>query len=98
MKTHFLAASAVVAMLGHASPAAADTVCEWMDFANKVIDASQPPASVPRTPDHDQVYAHVALAMFEALNAIDRRYESYLKLPLGEADGFAGRGGHHRRP
>lgn len=86
MSVRFLTAAAAAGMLGTASPAVADTVCEWMDFSTKVIDASQPPATVPRTPDHDQAYAHVALAMFEALNAIDRRYESHLGVPLGEAD------------
>jgi hypothetical protein len=84
MKAHFLAASTAILSLAAPSPAAADTICEWWAFATGVIAASQPPATVPRTPDHGQVSVHVALAMFEALNAIDRRYESYLKFPLGE--------------
>ena len=61
-----------------AAPASADTVCEWMDFAQAIQTAAAPPPNAPRVPDHDRAQTHVALAMFEALNAIDRRYESYL--------------------
>ena len=67
-----------------ASPARADTVCEWMDFAQTIQTAATPPPGAPRTPDHDRAQTHVALAMFEALNAIDRRYESYLGLAAGD--------------
>src|SRR5688572_7798159 len=63
-----------------AAPAAADTVCEWVDFAQTIQTAAAPPPTAPRTPDHDRAQTQVALAMFEALNAIDRRYESYLGL------------------
>ena len=67
-----------------AGPASADTVCEWMDFADKIEKAAAPPPDVPIGPEHAHTQAQVALAMFEALNAIDRRYESYLKLPAGD--------------
>lgn len=63
-----------------AAPANADTICEWMDFANKVETAAAPPPTAPRTGEHDRAQTQVALAMFEALNAIDQRYESYLGL------------------
>jgi len=66
------------------SPAFADTVCEWMEFAQAVQTAAAPPPTAPRIPDHDRAQTQVALAMFEALNAIDRRYESYLG--FAEAD------------
>jgi hypothetical protein len=69
-----LAATAAVL----SSPALADTVCEWMDFAQAIQTAAAPPPTAPRIPDHDRAQTQVALAMFEALNAIDRRYESYL--------------------
>jgi hypothetical protein len=62
------------------TPAAADTVCEWMDFAQAIQTSAAPPPTAPRIPDHDRAQTQVALAMFEALNAIDRRYESYLAL------------------
>jgi hypothetical protein len=65
------------------SPALADTVCEWMEFSQGITTAAAPPPAAPRTPDHDRAGTQVALAMFEALNAIDRRYESYLKFPAG---------------
>ena len=64
-----------------AVPAQADTVCEWMDFASKIeargVEAQQ---LIVRTGEYDRAQTQVALAMFEALNAIDRRYESYVGL------------------
>lgn len=63
--------------------ASADTVCEWMEFAGRIIEKDVTPPGALRTPDHAQSRTQVAIAMFEALNAIDRRYESYLKLPEG---------------
>lgn len=68
-----LAGSALIA-----TPASADTVCEWVEFAQAIQTAAAPPPTAPRAPDHDQSTTQVTLAMFEALNAIDRRYESYL--------------------
>ncbi len=60
------------------TPASADTVCEWVEFGTMVQAAAAPPATAPRTPAHDRAQTQLALAMFEALNAIDRRYEYYL--------------------
>lgn len=72
----------VAAALAVSAPqsASADTVCEWMDFAGRIIEKDVSPPGALRTPDHAQGKTQVALAMFEALNAIDRRYESYLQL------------------
>src|SRR5918993_780228 len=64
--------------------AAADTVCEWIDYAQAVGTAAAPPPDAPRTGEHDRAQTQVAIAMFEALNAIDRRYESYLGMPAAE--------------
>jgi hypothetical protein len=75
------------ASLAFATPAGADTVCEWMEFAQAIQTAAAPPPTAPRTPDHDRAQTQTALAMFEALNAIDRRYESYLG--MGPADSKA---------
>jgi len=69
---------AAVAAIAAGSPASADTVCEWIDYAQIVSNAGAPAADAPRTGEHDRAQTQVALAMFEALNAIDRRYESYL--------------------
>ncbi len=74
-KFMLLAAAAVFAA---ASPASADTVCEWIDYAQAVGTAASPPPDAPRTGEHDRAQTQVAIAMFEALNAIDRRFESYL--------------------
>jgi hypothetical protein len=82
-KSGFIAAG--LALLW-AAPASADTVCDWMEFANRVANGvPPPPPGAPRTPDHDRAITQIALAMFEAVNAIDRRYESYLSIAPGEA-------------
>ena len=81
---------ALIAMLltGAAAPAHADTVCEWMDFGGKVEAAGVEAQKLTvRTAQYDRAQSQVALAMFEALNAIDRRFESYVKMPV--ADGSA---------
>jgi hypothetical protein len=83
MKTRSKLLAAVAAAM-FATPAAADTVCEWVDFAQAIQTAAATPPTAPRTPDHDRAQTHVALAMFEALNAIDRRYESYLGMPAAD--------------
>lgn len=73
----------VMLLSGAAAPARADTVCEWMDFGAKVEAAGvEAQKLVVRSAQYDRSQTKVALAMFEALNAIDRRYESYLKLPV----------------
>ena len=77
-----LTATATIAVC---TPANADPICEWMDFAGKVETAAAPPSMAPRTGEHDRAQTQVALAMFEAVNAIDRRYESYLGLAAGDA-------------
>lgn len=71
---------AAVAALVFAQPAAADTVCDWWEFANRIAG----PPGTQSTPEQARAVSRVALAMFEALNAIDRRYESYLSFPAGD--------------
>lgn len=66
-----------------ASPASADTVTDWWETANKYYLAGQA-APGPRSPDAERATTRAALAMFEAVNAIDRRYESYLKLDAAD--------------
>src|SRR5688572_2672972 len=85
MRRAFLkVAAAAAAALVFAQPAAADTVCDWWEFANRLANPMQANPA-PRTPDVDRAATRVSLAMFEALNAIDRRYESYLGFPAGDA-------------
>ena len=82
MRRVMMMAAAAVALAG-AAPARADPVTDWWDAANRYWLAGQG-APGPRTPDMDRASTRAALAMFEAVNAIDRRYESYLKLPAGD--------------
>ena len=76
----FLAATA---SLTFAQPAAADTVIDWFDFASRVSNAAQG-GGMP-SPDQFRAVSRAALAMFEAVNAIDRRYQSFLDLPAGDS-------------
>ena len=81
-----LIAAASLAAVSIAQPASADAVCEWMDFSSRIATAAATPApGGERSPELSRAQTRVALAMFEALNAIDRRYESYLGLPQAEA-------------
>ncbi len=64
------------------SPAQADIVCDWMDFAARIAAPSQ---ATGRTPDQERAMTRTALAIFEAVNAIDRRYRSYLNFPVGDS-------------
>ena len=82
MRRAFLKVAAAAALV-FARPAAADTVCDWWEFATRLSNPMQANAA-PRTPDVDRAATRASLAMFEALNAIDRRYESYLGFPSGD--------------
>ena len=65
------------------TPARADTVTDWWELGNKFWLASMA-APVPGPPDVQRASTRTALAMFEAVNAIDRRYESYLNFPAAD--------------
>jgi len=82
MSRYYLAAAAVAALV-FAQPAQADPVTDWWDFATRIAYSMQ--GSGMRTPDQERATTRTALAMFEALNAIDRRYESYLDFPAGDS-------------
>lgn len=71
------------AALTLSAPATADTVTDWWEVGNRFYLAGQG-SPAPRTPDAERGLSRTALAMFEAVNAIDRRYESYLGLPVGD--------------
>ena len=77
-----LAAAAAALALG-AQPAS-DTVTDWMDLAMRLGNAQQG-APGPRMPEAERATTRAALAMFEAVNALDRRYRSHLNLPAGPA-------------
>lgn len=71
------------AALVAAAPASADTVTDWWDIANRYYNAAQG-APGPLSPDTARASTRAALAMFEAVNAIDRRYQSYLNVAAGD--------------
>ena len=60
--------------------AKADPVSDWMEFGRAVGKA----ANAAPGPEHARALTQMALAMFEAANAIDRRYESYLGMPQAQ--------------
>jgi len=72
-----------IAAIAVSSPASADSVTDWWEVSNRHYLAGQA-ASGQRMPDADRASSRAALAMFEAVNAIDRRYESYLGLPVAD--------------
>jgi hypothetical protein len=80
MRRALLTTAAAIGALLAVQPASADTVTDWWDFANRVAS----PYSGAHTPDQDRAATRAAIAMFEALNAIDPRYESYLHFPAGD--------------
>ena len=82
MRQVWLTGAAGAALMG-SSPASADTVTDWWEIANRYYLAGQS-ASGPRLPDSERVTARTALAMFEAVNSIDRGYQSYLGLLAGD--------------
>lgn len=79
MRKFLMAAVAAAILAVAAQPAAADTVSDWWEVAARL----QPPGA-PGTADQKRASSRAALAMFEAVNAIDRRYESYLGFPAGD--------------
>ena len=76
-------ASAAAAVLASTAPARADTVTDWWEIASK-FNFAQQSSSMPAPPETQRASARTALAVFEAVNAIDRRYESYLGFPAAD--------------
>ncbi len=77
------AGAAAAAVISIPTPALADTVTDWWEIANK-FNLAQQIASMPSPPEVQRASARAALAMFEAVNAIDRRYQTYLNFPVAE--------------
>ena len=84
MRRFAVSLGAALVALAVPTAASADTICEWMEFTQRVI-AADPPGAPGSLPTNGRSRTQVALAMFEALNSIDRRYDSYLDLPLADA-------------
>ena len=83
MMRYLLIAAATATALLAPHPASADTVTDWWDVANRFYDAAQGDPG-PTPPDVSRASTRAALAMFEAVNAIDRRYQSYVGLAAGD--------------
>jgi hypothetical protein len=84
MKQRILGAVLATAALTSAFPARADIVIDWADFANRINNKVE-----QRTPVSVAANPQVALAMFEAANAVDHRYQSYLGIdpaPAGASE------------
>lgn len=70
---------AILIVFAGAAPAHADVIESWIAIADRGPDGR--PLPPPLQGQNERAAPPiVALAMFEAVNAIDRRYESYLKL------------------
>lgn len=69
----FVAAAALACAI--TSPARADIITDWASYALKLDGGAD------RTADNAPTNSQVAAAMFEAANAIDRRYQPLLGLP-----------------
>ena len=78
--TTLILACAAVAVT---SPARADVATDWWDVANRYYNAAQG-SPAPLGPDTARASTRAALAIFEAVNAIDRRYQNYLAMPAGD--------------
>src|SRR5690349_17625077 len=78
-----IASAAAVAVVLAATPASADSVTDWWEVANRYWLIGQGAAG-PRSADAERASTRTALAMFEAVNAIDRRYESQLGFPAAD--------------
>jgi hypothetical protein len=74
---------AAIAALMVSQPASADTVTDWWEVASRYYFATQT-SPAPTPPETQRASSRTALAMFEAVNAIDRRFESFLGFPAGD--------------
>jgi hypothetical protein len=72
--------AAAIAALMVPQPALADTATDWWEIAGK-FNFAQQASGMPSPPETQRASARAALAVFEAVNAIDRRYQSYVDFP-----------------
>lgn len=79
-----------LAILSAAQPAAADTVSDWVEFTSRIHSPLDPAPEGRARPETSRAITRVSLAMFEALNAIDHRYESYVGLAQGDKNASLG--------
>jgi hypothetical protein len=81
MKANLCSVLAAIASVGLAQPAFADVIADWNEKAVAYVLARKlgpPPA--------ERIVAMTQVAMFDAVNSIDRRYQPYLaQLPAAAA-------------
>jgi hypothetical protein len=82
---HSVKLALVATVLVMPGAALADTVSDWVEFTNRIQSPATGPAKGSPRADVKHANTRVALAMFEAANAIDRRYESVLGMPAGDS-------------
>ena len=75
---------AAVAAAMVSQPAMADTATDWWEIAGR-FNFAQQAASMPSPPETQRASARAALAVFEAVNAIDRKYQSYVNFPAADS-------------
>jgi hypothetical protein len=76
-----LVAALTLLSLAISAPARADTVTDWNDTAFSALTAA-PPAGAGQSPPVSTIHlAMVHGAVYDAVNAIDRRYHPYLTAP-----------------
>jgi hypothetical protein len=78
-----LMTGAAIAALMVPTAASADTVTDWWEVANRYYNAAQGSPG-PLSPDTNRATTRTALAMFEAVNSIHPRFESYAGFPRGD--------------
>ena len=83
MRTWTWTSLVILLWLVAAPPAGADVISDWNEAARAI--AAETGNAGPQATPRLRVQAQVALAMFEAVNAIDRRFESYLGFPAATA-------------
>lgn len=83
MMKRVLKIGVAAAAIATATQAHADAVTDWWEIASK-FNFAQQTAAMPSPPETQRASSRAALAVFEAVNAIDRRYQSYLKFPAGD--------------
>ncbi len=81
---HRLKIAAAAAALMSPAAAAADTVTDWWEIAGR-FNFAQQASAMPAPPEAQRASARTALAMFEAVNAIEPRFQSYLDFPAAGA-------------
>ena len=82
-------AAAVLALIACAAPAAANIIADWSLLAANTVNAAGFPATTPeeQRPTAALDLATVHVAIYDAVNAIDHRYETFAATPAAPTAG-----------